>query len=385
MKRIYFDHAATTPLREEVLDVMLPYLKENYGNPSSLHYFGREARKALEEARAKVAAGLGAEPEEIIFTSGGTEANNLAILGVAAAFEGKKNHIITSAVEHHSVFDTVNYLEKRGFEVTFLPVDEHGLVSPGQVAEAINDQTMLVTIMTANNEVGTILPVEEIGGVCRERGVYFHTDAVQAIGSIHFNLQEQPIDLLSLSAHKFYGPKGVGALYLRKKTRMRQIVFGGGQEKKLRPGTENLHAIVGLGKAMELAAAHIDEKSEKLLRLRERLIQGLLQIDDVRLNGHPEKRLPGNVNVSILYVEGESLLLSLDLKGIAVSSGSACTSGSLDPSHVLMAMGLDHQTAHGSLRLTLGMDNTEEEIDYALETVRETTQKLRAMSSVYKK
>ena len=385
MKRIYFDHAATTPLREEVLEAMLPYLKENYGNPSSLHYFGREARKALEEARAKVAAGLGAEPEEIIFTSGGTEANNLAILGVAAAFEGKKNHIITSAVEHHSVFDTVNYLEKRGFEVTFLPVDEHGLVSPGQVAEAINDQTMLVTIMTANNEVGTILPVEEIGGVCRERGVYFHTDAVQAIGSIHFNLQEQPIDLLSLSAHKFYGPKGVGALYLRKKTRMRQIVFGGGQEKKLRPGTENLHAIVGLGKAMELAAAHIDEKSEKLLRLRERLIQGLLQIDDVRLNGHPEKRLPGNVNVSILYVEGESLLLSLDLKGIAVSSGSACTSGSLDPSHVLMAMGLDHQTAHGSLRLTLGMDNTEEEIDYALETVRETTQKLRAMSSVYKK
>ena len=316
------DHAATTPMREEVLEEMLPYLKEKYGNPSSLHYFGRENRKALESARERVAAGLGADPEELIFTSGGTEANNLAIMGVAGRAPYGKNHIITSAVEHHAVLDTITFLGQSGYEVTVLPVDEYGLVSPQQVEEAITDQTILVSIMTANNEVGSIFPFTEIGRICREKGVYYHTDAVQAIGHIPFNLREQPVDLLSLSAHKFYGPKGIGALYLRKKTRVKQILFGGGQEKKLRPGTENLSGIVGLGKAMELAVANIPEKIEKLSRLRDRLIKGLMEIEDVRLNGHPEKRLPGNVNVSILYVEGESLLLSLDLKGIAVSSGS---------------------------------------------------------------
>ena len=385
MERIYLDHAATTALKDEVLEAMLPYLKESYGNPSSLHYFGREAHKAMDGARERVAAALGAAPDEIIFTSGGTEANNLAILGVAEGWRGKKTHIITSAVEHHAVLDAVKHLGKKGYDVTILPVDEYGLVDPGQVAEAITDQTMLVSIMTANNEVGTILPYEEIGRICREKGVYFHTDAVQAIGNIPFNLSEQPIDFLALSAHKLYGPKGIGALYRRKKTRMRHILFGGAQEKKRRPGTENLPSIVGLGKAMELASAHIPENSAKLIPMRDRLIQGLLQMEDVKLNGHPEKRLPGNVNVSILYVEGESLLLSLDLKGIASSSGSACTSGSLAPSHVLMAMGLDHQTAHGSLRLTLGTDNTMEEIDYTLETIKEIVQRLRLMSSVYRR
>ena len=385
MERIYFDHAATTSLKEEVLEAMLPYLRESYGNPSSLHYFGREARVAMDRARESVAAGLGAAPDEIIFTSGGTEANNLAILGVAEGWRGKKTHIITSAIEHHAVLDSVKHLGKKGFDVTILPVDEYGLVDPGQVADAITDQTMLVSIMTANNEVGTILPYGEIGRICREKGVYFHTDAVQAIGNMPFNLSEQPIDFLALSAHKLYGPKGIGALYRRKKTRMRHILFGGAQEKKRRPGTENLPAIVGFGKAMELAAAHIPENTAKLIPMRDRLIRGLLQLEDVKLNGHPQKRLPGNVNVSILYVEGESLLLSLDLKGIATSSGSACTSGSLAPSHVLLAMGLDHQTAHGSLRLTLGTDNTQEQIEYTLETIREIVQRLRAMSSVYRK
>lgn len=379
------DHGATTPMREEVLDAMLPYLEEKYGNPSSLHSFGREARQALDEAREKVAAGLGVAPEEIIFTSGGTEANNLAIMGVARGIAPGKNHVITSAVEHHAVLDTVKFLGQIGYDVTILPVDEYGMVSPRQVEEAITDRTILVSIMTANNEIGTIMPFEEIGKVCREKGVYYHTDAVQAIGHIDFSLHEQPVDLLSLSAHKLYGPKGVGALYVRKKTRLKQVFFGGGQERKLRPGTENLPGIVGLGRAMELAAANIPEKREKLSRLRDRLVSGLLQIEDVRLNGHPEKRLPGNVNVSVLYVEGESLLLSLDLKGIALSSGSACTSGSLDPSHVLLAIGLDHHTAQGSLRFTLGKDNTDEEIDYSVEAVRKTVDYLRAMSPVYRK
>jgi len=386
VRKIYLDHAATTPLKEEVLEAMLPYLKDIYGNPSSLHFFGREARKALDEAREKVALAIGAAPEEIIFTSGGTEANNLAIQGVARALKSSgKKHIITSAVEHHAVLDTVSYLGKNGFEVTFLPVDQYGMVDPEDVAESITDRTILVTIMAANNEIGTIEPFEEIGQICREKGVYFHTDAVQAIGHIPFNLKEQPIDMLSLSAHKFYGPKGVGALYVRKKTKIKQLLFGGAQEKKLRPGTENLAGIVGLGKAIELAVSDMEPKTSYLKALRDRLIKGLLEMEDVRLNGHPEKRLPGNVNVSVQYIEGESLLLGLDLKGIAASSGSACTSGSLDPSHVLMAIGLDHQTAHGSLRLSLGYDNTPEEIDYTIEAVKEVVERLRKMSSIYKK
>ncbi len=385
MKRIYMDHGATTPMREEVLEAMLPFLGEKYGNPSSLHFFGREARKALDEAREKTAAGLGCSPEEILFTSGGTEADNLAILGAAREFAPGKNHIITSAVEHHAVIDTVKFLGQIGYDITILPVDEYGMVSPRQVDDAITERTILVSIMTANNEMGTIMPIGEIGGICREKGVYFHTDAVQAIGHLHFNLREQPLDFLSLSAHKFYGPKGVGALYMRKNTRLRQIIFGGAQEGGLRPGTYNVPGIVGLGRAMEIATANMPGKRDRLVRLRDRLLQGLLQIDDVRLNGHPEKRLPGNINVSILYVEGESLLLSLDLKGISLSSGSACTSGSPEPSHVLLAMGLDHQTAQGSLRFTLGKDNTPEEIDFTLEAVRETVHTLRSMSPVYRK
>ncbi len=386
MQKIYMDHGATTPLKGEVLEAMLPYLKNIYGNPSSLHSFGREARKALDESREKVARALGASPEEIIFTSGGTEANNLAIQGVARALSsGEGGHIITSSIEHHAVLDTVKYLGNAGFDVTFLPVDEYGMVDPGELADHITGKTILVTIMTANNEIGTIQPFEEIGRICRERGVYFHTDAVQAIGHMPFNLKEQPIDMLSLSAHKFYGPKGVGALYVRKRAKVKQVIFGGAQERKLRPGTENLPGIVGLGRAIELATSDLEEKSNYLKNLRDRLIKGLLEIEDVKLNGHPQKRLPGNVNVSVLYVEGESLLLSLDLKGIAVSSGSACTSGSLEPSHVLMAIGLDHQTAHGSVRLTLGKDNTAQDVDYTLEAVKEIIERLRKMSSVYKK
>jgi len=383
--KIYLDHGATTPMKEEVLEAMLPYLKGHFGNPSSIHAFGRESRKGLDEARRKVAASLGAQPEEIIFTSGGTESDNLAIQGAARALENKGRHIITSAIEHHAVLDTVMHLGKNGFDVTILPVDQYGMVDPQDLQKAITADTILVSIMTANNEIGTIQPIEELGRICRDKEVYFHTDAVQSIGHMHFQLQDQPIDMLSLSAHKFYGPKGVGALYIRKKTRLEQLVFGGGQERKLRPGTENLPGIVGLGRAIELACADIEGKKQKLIKLRDKLIDGLLEIDDVLLNGHPSQRLPGNVNVSALYVEGESLLLSLDIKGIAASSGSACTSGSLDPSHVLMAIGLDHQTAHGSLRLSLGESNTEEQVDYVVEVYKETVTRLRKMSSVFKK
>ncbi len=385
MDKIYLDHGATTPMKEEVLEAMLPYLKGHFGNPSSIHAFGRESRKGLDEARRKVAASLGAQPEEIIFTSGGTESDNLAIQGAARALENKGRHIITSAIEHHAVLDTVMHLGKNGFDVTILPVDQYGMVDPQDLQKAITADTILVSIMTANNEIGTIQPIEELGRICRDKEVYFHTDAVQSIGHMHFQLQDQPIDMLSLSAHKFYGPKGVGALYIRKKTRLEQLVFGGGQERKLRPGTENLPGIVGLGRAIELACADIEGKKQKLIKLRDKLIDGLLEIDDVLLNGHPSQRLPGNVNVSALYVEGESLLLSLDIKGIAASSGSACTSGSLDPSHVLMAIGLDHQTAHGSLRLSLGESNTEEQVDYVVEVYKETVTRLRKMSSVFKK
>ena len=384
MRKVYLDHAATTPLNEEVLNEMLPYLKEHFGNPSSIHSFGREARRAVEESRERVAAALGASAEEIIFTSGATEANNLAIRGIARAQQKKGNHIITSAVEHHAVYDTCAALQKEGFDVTFLPVDEYGMVSVDAVAAAITDKTILVTIMLANNEVGTIMPIAEIGQLCREHDIIFHTDAVQAIGNIPVNVKDLNVDLLSLTAHKFYGPKGVGALYLRKGTRLNVYHYGGAQERKLRPGTENVPGIVGLGKAIELAVKDLESKTNRIKVLRDRLQEGLLAIEHTKLNGHPQQRLPGNLNVSILFVEGESLILSLDLKGIAVSSGSACTSGSLDPSHVLMAMGLDHQTAHGSLRFTLGVNNTEEEIDYVLEVLPDIVTRLRSMSPVYK-
>jgi cysteine desulfurase len=362
---------------------MLPFFTETFGNPSSLHQFGREVRKAVDEAREKTAQAIGASPQEIIFTSGGTEADNLAIRGVARARQKKGNHIITTAIEHHAVLDACLALKEEGFEVTVLPVDEHGRISLEELKAAINDKTILISVMMANNEVGTVQPLPEIGKLARERGIAFHTDAVQALGNLPVNVNDLNCDLLALSAHKFYGPKGVGALYVRGGTRIKIFNFGGSQEKKLRPGTENVPGIVGMGRAAELAVDGMEEKVKYVTGLRDRLIEGLLKIGDVRLNGHPTERLPNNVNVSVQYVEGESLILSLDLKGIAASSGSACTSGSLDPSHVLTAMGLDHQTAHGSLRLSLGYRNTVEEIDYVLGEIPEIVSRLRAMSPFY--
>lgn len=385
MRRIYLDHAATTPVHPEVIAAMLPYFHNNFGNPSSVHSFGRDARKAVDEAREKVAKAIGADAREIVFTSGGTEADNMAIQGIVLAKGDKGKHIITSAIEHHAVIDTCGFLETQGFEVTYLPVDEHGLVAPADVAAAIRPDTILITIMHANNEMGTIQPIAEIGKIARAHGVTFHTDAVQSIGSIPVDVNELHVDLLSLSAHKFYGPKGVGVLYIRKGTKIKPVTHGGGQERKYRPGTENHVSIVGLGKAIEMATTDLAEKQSKTRALRDRLIAGLITIPEVKLNGHPEQRLSGNVNVSIRYVEGESLILSLDMKGVAVSSGSACTSGSLDPSHVLLAMGLNHEEAHGSLRLTLGQDNTEEEVDYVLSVMPEIVERLRKMSPLFNK
>ncbi len=384
MKKIYMDNGATTPLDSRVLEAMLPYLKDNFGNPSSLHAFGREVKKGLEEAREKVAAAINARPEEIVFTSGGTEADNMAVLGAARALRKKGKHIITSAIEHHAVLDACKALEKEGFSVTYLPVDKDGLVGAEQAASAVRDDTILASIMMANNEVGSLQPIKEIAALMRKKGVSFHTDAVQVIGNIPVDLKDLGVDMLTLAAHKFYGPKGVGALFIRKGTKISKLVFGGGQERKIRPGTENIPGIIGMGRAIELAVADIPGKAAHTSFLRDKLIDGLLKIPDAKLNGHREKRLPGNVNMSFQYVEGESLLLSLDMKGIAASSGSACTSGSLEPSHVLMAMGLDHQTAHGSLRLTLGKNNTEAEVDYVLEVLPEIVGRLRQMSSVYK-
>ncbi len=384
MKRVYMDNGATTQVDEKVLEAMLPFLKEDFGNPSSLHSFGRDVKKHLEEAREKVAAALNAEPEEIFFTSGGTEADNLAVQGVAKALRKQGNHIITSTIEHHAVLDVVKALEKEGYKATYLPVNKDGLVDPADVAKAITEDTILVSVMMANNEVGTIQPIKEIASIVKEKGIYFHTDAVQAVGNLPIDVKDLGVDLLSLAGHKIYGPKGVGALYIRKGTKINKNTYGGGQEKKVRPGTENIPGIVGLGRAIELATEDIPGKSAYLKSLRNKLIDELLKIKDVQLNGHREKRLPGNVNISFEYVEGESLILSLDMKGIASSSGSACTSGSLDPSHVLMAMELSHQTAHGSLRLSLGKNNTEEEVDYVLEVLPEIVDRLRKMSSVYK-
>jgi len=383
-KKIYLDHAATTYTKPEVLEEMLPYFTEKYGNPSSVHVFGREARKALDLARERTAKALNADPSNIYFTGSGTEADNWAVKGVALANQKKGNHIITTAIEHHAVLHTCQYLERNGFEVTYLPVDEYGLVDPEQIRNAITDKTILISVMTANNEIGTIQPIKEIGQIAKEKGVLFHTDAVQAIGSVPIDVGEMNIDLLSLAAHKFYGPKGVGALYVRKGVKINQFMHGGAQERNRRAGTENLPGIVGLGKAIELAVQDIPGHNARLKALRDKLINGILSsVDHVRLNGHPEKRLPGNANFSFEYIEGESLLLSLDMKGIAGSSGSACTSGSLDPSHVLLAIGLPHEIAHGSLRLTLGDDNTEDEIDYVLEVVPQVVQRLREMSPLF--
>lgn len=388
MKRnfIYFDHAATTPVKPEVLEAMLPYFTNKYGNASTIYSLGRESKKAMEESREKVAAAISASPREIYFTGSGTESDNWAIKGIAYANRDRGNHIITSAIEHHAVLHTCKYLESDGFEVTYLPVDGNGFVSLEQLRNSIKPNTILISIMFANNEIGTIQPIAEVGKIAKEKGVYFHTDAVQAIGNININVKDMNIDLLSLSAHKFYGPKGIGALYIRTGTKITSFMHGGAQERGRRASTENIPNIVGLGKAIEIATANIEEYNRKLLALRERLIEEVMKkIPFVRLNGDREKRLPGNVNFSFEFIEGESLLLMLDMKGIAASSGSACTSGSLDPSHVLLAIGLPHEIAHGSLRLTLGEENTQEDIDYLMEILPPIVERLREMSPLYNK
>jgi cysteine desulfurase len=387
MQRVYLDNAATTMVRQEVLDAMIPAFTTYYGNPSSLHEFARDAGKLVDEARAKVANAIGAKPDEIVFTGGGSESDNMVLRGVAAANKKKGKHIITSAVEHHAVLYTLQAMEREGVaELTILPVDEYGLVTPEQVKDAIRDDTVLVSIMFANNEVGTIMPVAEIGKICREKGVLFHTDAVQAVGHVPINVSEMNIDMLSMSAHKFHGPKGVGALYIKKGVRVPALIIGGGQEKKRRAGTENVPGIVGMGRALELAVEHMEANALRVGALRDKLMKAIpAAIPEVKLNGHPTKRLPNNVNFSIRYIEGESILLMLDINGIAASSGSACTSGSLDPSHVLLAMGLPHEIAHGSLRLTLSEFTTEQEIDYVLDLLPQIVQRLRDMSPRYHK
>lgn len=385
-KIIYMDNAATTAVSQEALETMMPFFRENFGNPSTIYSVGRNAKKELEIARERVAKALGASPKEIFFTSCGTESDNWAIKG--AAFEGLKkgkNHIITSKIEHHAVLHTVQYLEKKGFDVTYLGVDSKGLVNPKDVENAITGKTALVTIMYANNEIGTIEPIEEIGKICKDKGVLFHTDAVQAVGHVPIDVKKQNIDMLSLSAHKFHGPKGIGALYIRKGVRIETFMEGGAQESGKRAGTENTAEIAALGKAIETACTEIEEKNSKLIKKRDKLISELLKIERSRLNGHREKRLPGNVNISFEGIEGESLLLLLDMAGICASSGSACTSGSLDPSHVLLAIGLPHEIAHGSLRLSLDESNTDEEIDFVIAEVSKAVKRLRDMSPLWEK
>lgn len=379
--KVYMDNAATTKLSPDVLNAMMPYLTDIYGNASSVHAFGREAREGVEHARNQVAAAINASPDEIFFTAGGTESDNMAIKGVAHKYAKKGKHIITTAIEHHAVLHTCEALEKEGYEVTYLPVDEDGLISVELVRAAMRDDTILVTVMFANNEVGTIEPIAEIGALCRERNVLFHTDAVQAVCHIPIDVRAMNIDLMSISAHKFHGPKGIGALYCRKGIVLEPVIVGGAQERKRRAGTENVAGIVGLGAAIERAHKNMSADMARVSALRDKLISGILKnIPHVKLNGHPTQRLPQNVNFSIRYIEGESILLMLDINGIAASSGSACTSGSLDPSHVLLAMGIPHEIAHGSLRLTLSDMTTDEEVDYVLETLTKTVKRLRDMS-----
>ncbi|MCI5956443.1 MAG: cysteine desulfurase NifS [Clostridiales bacterium] len=380
---IYMDNAATTATRPEVLEKMLPYFTEHYGNPSSIHSVGRDARRAIENARRQVAEALGAQPREIYFTAGGSESDNWAIRCASKALAKKGKHIITSQIEHHAVLHTCDYMEKQGYEVTYLPVDSEGRVSVEDVKKAIRPDTVLISIMAANNEIGTLQPIREIGQVAHEAGVLFHTDAVQAVGAVPIDVNEWNVDMLSLSGHKFHGPKGIGALYIRKGVKISNLIFGGAQERGLRAGTENLPGIVGLGEAIELAVKELPEYTRRMTQLRDKLIDGILSsVPDVRLNGHRTQRLPGNVNVSVRYVEGEALLMRLDLAGVEASSGSACTSGSLDPSHVLLAIGLPHEIAHGSLRLSLGTENTEADVDYVLEKLPGIVEDLRAMSAL---
>ena len=383
-RKVYADNAATTAVSPEVLEVMLPFYKEVYGNPSSLYSLGQEAKAPLEEARVTVAKALGAKPNEIYFTSCGSESDNWAIKGAARAQLKKgKNHIITTAFEHHAVLHTCQALEREGFEVTYLPVHRNGIVLPEEVEAAITDKTALVTIMYANNEIGTIQPIPEIGAICKAHGVIFHTDAVQAVGAVEIDVKEQNIDLLSLSGHKIHAPKGVGALYIRQGVQVQNFMDGGAQERTKRGGTDNVAGIVALAKAIEIATETLKERRERLIPLRDKLIAGLSKIERSHLNGDAKKRLPGNVSFCFEGVEGESLLLMLDMKGISASSGSACTSGSLDPSHVLLSIGLPHEVAHGSVRLSLGDYNTEEDVDYILEVLPPIIERLRSMSPLW--
>ena len=384
-KTIYLDNAATTKMSKSAINAMLPYMDSIYGNPSSLHSVGQKANEALVNARERIAKLLGCEAREITFTSGGSEADNQAIVSAARFGKSKgKKHIISTVFEHHAVLHTLSKLEKEGFDVTLLDVHENGLVTPEQVAETIREDTCLVTIMYANNEIGTVQPIKEIGAVCREKGVIFHTDAVQVAGHLHIDVKEQNIDMLSLSAHKFHGPKGIGALYARKGIRLTSLIEGGAQERGKRAGTENIPAIMGMAAALEESCSRIDENAEKLTVLRDKLIAGLSEIPHSILNGDAKKRLPGNVNFCFEGIEGESLLLLLDDKGICASSGSACTSGSLDPSHVLLAIGRVHDIAHGSLRLSLSDENTEEEIEYTISAVKEVVEYLRSISPIWR-
>lgn len=384
MKRIYMDHSATTPVAPEVLEAMLPYFRERYGNASSLHEFGREAREAVESARERLASLIGANPEEIYFTSGGTESDNMALKGVALRWRSKGRHIITTSIEHPAVLEVCRALERLGFDVTYVPVDSQGIVDPLDIERSIRDDTILISVMHANNEIGTIQPIERIAEIARSRGILFHTDAVQTVGKIPVNVNRLGVDLLSISSHKFYGPKGVGALYVRKGTKIESITQGGGHERGLRSGTENVPGIVGMGRAAELASEIMESEIERLTALRDRLKAFVLSnIEDSWLNGHPTKRLPSNLNFGFGRVEGESLLLYLDSKGIAVSTGSACSSKKLEPSHVLLALGLEPVRCHGSLRITLGRDNTRDDVDYAGECILEAVRRFREISAIH--
>ena len=383
MRKIYLDYAATTPTHPEVVKAMQGYFSEKFGNPSSLYSIAQESKKAIEQARSEVALTLGAKVEEIIFTSGGTESDNFAIKGVAYVLKNKGNHIITSKIEHHAVLETCHFLAKNGYDVTYLPVDKYGMVDPDDVKRAITKKTILVSIMHANNEIGTIEPIEEISKICKNKGVYMHTDAVQSFGALDTNVNNLGVDLLSLSAHKFYGPKGVGVLYVREGTRIEAFMHGGTQEWNKRASTQNVPGIVGLGKAVQLARDEFDDRIKHSQKLRDKLIDFIFNnITDVRLNGHPKKRLPNNCHIIVKYVEGESMLLRLDAVGIQVSTGSACSSGSLDPSHVLLALGISREDSHGSLRMTLGRLTTEQDIDYVAEHLQKIVDELRKMSAV---
>jgi cysteine desulfurase len=386
MRRVYLDNSATTPTKKEVLDAMIPYFSEVFGNPSSIHGFGQEAKKVVNESRATIAKLMNADEKELYFTAGGTESDNWAVKGMARKLKNKGNHIITSKIEHHGILHTCETLEKEGFEVTYLDVDGDGLISLDELKEAIKPETILISIMFVNNEIGTLEPIKEIGAIAKEHGVLFHTDAVQAFGNFKIDVKDMNIDMMSISSHKIYGPKGIGALYIRKGLRPENFVDGGAQERKRRAGTENVPGIVGFAKAAEIAYRDFDAHIEKLTTLRERLKKGVMEtIDYCKYNGHPEKRHPGNAHFAFEFIEGEALLLSLDMMGIAGSSGSACTSGSLDPSHVLMSIGLTHEIAHGSLRLSIGDFTTEEDIDYVIKELKVIVERLRMMSPLYDK